>query len=77
MSSYTVGAAGSSSMINDDKDARDDDAELASYLLRVVQQFRSIEKRMFNKYRNLRLDMPSNSEELQKKYESVLEKDDE
>ena len=77
MSSYTVGAAGSSSMINDDKDARDDDAELASYLLRVVQQFRSIEKRMFNKYRNLRLEKPLNFEELQKKYESVLKKDDE
>ena len=55
MSSYTARAAGSS-IINDDNDARDDDAELASYLLRVVQQFRSIEKRMFNKFRNLNRD---------------------
>ena len=64
-------------MINDDTDARDDDAELATYLLKVVQQFRSIEKRMFNKYRNLGLDKPLNSKDLEEKYESVLQKDDE
>jgi len=35
-----------------DANSKTEDAELGLYLIRIVEQFRSIEKKIFKKYRN-------------------------
>ena len=68
----------STSKFVNNEEAKTEDAELGLYLLRVVEQFRSIEKKIFAKKRN-----QERVQQLRKKhksiftsYENILEEDD-